>query len=170
MCLIVDTVPNSNRAGLVVPCFKRLERYCRWSEAKTRWVLTRTDWWRSPYRYTATPKSGVLVAASPSFRRVYFNDELGFGYVHAYWCRRWSEDYTDFGYYVRNHFNAFAFNVRAYGPAYQNDLACLGLWIPDLDKVRKKAEKAKIIKALGRDDITEAKIVKMLPELAGAFK
>lgn len=121
MCLIIETLPASQRDSNCVPCFKAYDLH--FGKAVT------------PYQRAVIPLDGILTVGLPVKKRVW-REEIHGGAIHAY-CQR--------GYFnAADSVRAYAFGVIAYG--HYADLACSLLYIPFLDNTHRKDERMRQIR------------------------
>lgn len=151
MCLIIQHVPRSKRAGLVVPCTKTLTRTWRHGHDNGfTTVFTRFD----------VPLTGLLVPSRRSRRRYFpYGHMLHGGFIHGY---------QDLSLRGQTHFRdedllAFALDVVAYG---FDDLACRAMYIPDADFTGAQRENT----AFFESEPTKRQILERFPRLKAHLK
>lgn len=125
MCLIIQTVPASERDSNCVPCYKLWE--INWDGKQV-----------TPFQRTLIPSDGVLLVKKPT-KRKHFEEKIEGSAIHA---KQRREGYVSWMKISK----AYAFGVIAYGSKYKNNLACSLLYIPDLDQSEQKAKRMKQIK------------------------
>lgn len=129
MCLIIQTVPASERDANCVPCYKL-------------WEISWAGNPITPFQRTLIPSDGVLLVKKPT-KQKQFEEKIEGSAIHAKQRREESPNWMKIS-------KAYAFGVIAYSSKYENDLACSLLYIPDLDQSEQKAERIKQIKIWSR--------------------